>query len=122
MESTQSKADKSVVSIVKGERWEAKKVLQEGLGLIGGIGSVVKKGDTVIIKPNQIGTVTETCEAMLVAEENSIWRVVSHRSGEVIDPFLIHFAKAAGAEGVKIGVPVIKERISKFDELTRLYK
>ncbi|MFV1917561.1 MAG: hypothetical protein ACC618_03735 [Patescibacteria group bacterium] len=75
----------------------------------------------VIIKPNQIGTVTETCEAMLIAEENNIQRIVSHRSGEVEDPFIIHFAKAAGAEGVKIGVPVIKERISKFDELVRLY-
>ena len=75
----------------------------------------------VIIKPNQIGTVTETCEAMLVAQKNNVKRIVSHRSGEVKDPFIIHFAKAAGAEGIKIGVPVIKERISKFDELTRIY-
>ena len=75
----------------------------------------------VIIKPNQIGTVTETCEAMLVAEREGLERIVSHRSGEVDDPFLIHFARAGGAEGVKIGVPVIEERISKFDELIRVY-
>ena len=75
----------------------------------------------VIIKPNQIGTVTETCEAMLAARKKNIEMIISHRSGEVNDPFIIHFAKAVGAEGVKIGVPVIKERISKFDELTKLY-
>jgi len=75
----------------------------------------------VIIKPNQIGTVTETCEAMTAARSTGIERIVSHRSGEVLDPFVIHFAKAAHAEGVKIGVPVKKERVSKFDELTKLY-
>ncbi len=75
----------------------------------------------VIIKPNQIGTVTETCEAMLTAGNLGIKRIISHRSGEVEDPFIIHFAKAGGAEGVKIGVPVKRERIIKFDELTRLY-
>ena len=75
----------------------------------------------VIIKPNQIGTVTETCEAMLAARKKNVEIIISHRSGEVNDPFIIHFAKAVGAEGVKIGVPVIKERTSKFDELTRLY-
>src|SRR3989338_613635 len=75
----------------------------------------------VIIKPNQIGTVTETCEAMTAARSTGIERIVSHRSGEVLDPFVIHFAKAAHAEGVKIGVPVKKERVSKFDELTKFY-
>lgn len=75
-----------------------------------------------IIKPNQIGTVSETCDAMNAAKKNGAWRVVSHRSGEVLDPFLVHFAKAGGAEGIKIAVPVIKERISKFEEFVRLYK
>jgi uncharacterized protein (DUF362 family) len=52
MKSAKSKTGKSVVAITKGERWEAKKVLREGLELIGGINSVFKKGDTVLIKPN----------------------------------------------------------------------
>ena len=53
MTSAKSKTAKSVVAITRGERWEAKKVLQEGLELVGGIRSVVKKGDTVLLKPNQ---------------------------------------------------------------------
>lgn len=74
----------------------------------------------VIIKPNQIGTVTESCEAMLAAKENKIKTIVSHRSGETKDNFIIHLAKAGGAYGVKIGAPV-RERILKFDELIRIY-
>jgi len=53
MKSAKPRTEKSVVAITRGERWEAKKVLQEGLELVGGIRSVVKKGDTVLLKPNQ---------------------------------------------------------------------
>ncbi|MFH0712675.1 MAG: hypothetical protein V2A55_02380 [Candidatus Jorgensenbacteria bacterium] len=74
----------------------------------------------VIIKPNQIGTVSETCAAMTVAHENGLKCIVSHRSGETEDNFLIHFAKAAGAYGVKIGAPA-GERLSKFREFIRLF-
>ncbi len=74
----------------------------------------------VIIKANQIGTLTETCEAIRTAQEKGIRCIVSHRSGETDDSFLVHIAKACGADGVKIGAPV-KERISKYDELMRLY-
>ncbi len=74
----------------------------------------------VIIKPNQIGTVTETCEAMKVAHVNGIKTILSHRSGEVEDPFIVHFAKAGGAYGVKIGAPV-PSRLSKYNELERIY-
>ena len=52
MASAKAKTGKSVVAITKGGRWEAKKIIQEGLELIGGIKSVVKKGDVVILKPN----------------------------------------------------------------------
>jgi enolase len=74
----------------------------------------------VIIKPNQIGTVTETCEAIKIAHVNGLKTIVSHRSGEVEDPFVIHFARAGGAYGVKIGAPV-ESRRSKFEELERIY-
>lgn len=74
----------------------------------------------VIIKANQIGTLSETCEAIRVAQEKGIRCIISHRSGETDDSFLVHIAKACGADGVKIGAPV-KERISKYDELMRLY-
>ena len=74
----------------------------------------------VIIKPNQIGTLAESCQAIRAAQENGLKTIVSHRSGETEDNFIIHLAKAAGVDGVKIGAPV-RERISKFDELIRLY-
>lgn len=74
----------------------------------------------VIIKPNQIGTVSEACEAMRVAEAGGARCIVSHRSGEVPDAFIIHLAKAGEAYGVKIGAPV-RERLVKFNELERLF-
>lgn len=76
--------------------------------------------NAVIIKPNQIGTISESCEAMRVAQELGIKTIVSHRSGETEDAFIIHLAKAGSARGVKIGAPV-KERVSKFNELIRLF-
>ncbi len=75
----------------------------------------------VIIKPNQIGTLTETCEAMRAAKARSVKCIVSHRSGETQDSFIIHIARAGGAYGVKIGAPSKSERLSKFEELLRLY-
>ena len=52
MASAKTNTEKSVVAITRGGRWEAKKVIREGLDLIGGIGSIVNKGDTVLLKPN----------------------------------------------------------------------
>ncbi len=74
----------------------------------------------VIIKPNQVGTITETCNALRMAKDKKLYRIISHRSGEVEDTFIIHLAKASGAEGVKIGSPT-RERIYKFNELIRIY-
>ncbi|MDD5547284.1 MAG: phosphopyruvate hydratase [Candidatus Pacebacteria bacterium] len=87
------------------------------------INKFAKEGliNCVIIKPNQIGTVMETCEAMLAAKKNKIGIIVSHRSGETNDNFIIHLARAGGADGVKIGAPV-RERMGKFNELMRIYE
>lgn len=74
----------------------------------------------VIIKPNQIGTVSETCDAINAARSHAIKAIVSHRSGETEDPFIIQLAKASGAYGVKIGAPT-KERLIKFNELIRIF-
>ncbi len=76
--------------------------------------------NAVIIKPNQIGTVSETCEAIRVARRHGVKVIVSHRSGETDDVFIIHLARACGADGVKIGAPA-RERLVKFNELVRLY-
>ncbi|MCL4405049.1 hypothetical protein M1295_00500 [Patescibacteria group bacterium] len=76
--------------------------------------------NAVIIKPNQVGTVSEACEAIKVAHANGLKCIVSHRSGETEDAFVIHLAKAAGAFGLKIGAPA-RERMIKFNEFTRIY-
>ncbi len=76
--------------------------------------------DAVIIKPNQIGTVSEACRAVNVAHANGLKCIVSHRSGETEDAFIIHLARAAGVFGLKIGAPA-RERISKFNEFIRVY-
>ncbi len=76
--------------------------------------------NAVIIKSNQIGTITETAEAIHAARAAGAKCIVSHRSGETEDTFIIHLARAARTEGLKIGAPM-NERISKFNELVRLY-
>ena len=76
--------------------------------------------NAVIIKPNQVGTVSEACQAILAARQHNVRVIVSHRSGETEDPFIISLAKASAADGVKIGAPM-HERISKYNELIRLY-
>lgn len=76
--------------------------------------------NAVIIKPNQIGTVSEACEAINVAHKNHIKCIVSHRSGETADNFIIHLARAGNVFGLKIGAPA-RERISKFNELIKIY-
>lgn len=74
----------------------------------------------VIIKPNQIGTIVETAAAIKTAQEFGLKIIISHRSGETEDDFIIHLAKAAGADGVKIGAPV-KSRLTKYDALRKLF-
>lgn len=76
--------------------------------------------NAVIIKPNQIGTITETAISIKLAKQYKIKTIVSHRSGETEDNFIVHLAKAANAYGIKIGAPQ-RERIMKFNEMLRLY-
>ncbi len=75
---------------------------------------------SVIIKPNQIGTLTETLEAMKVAKENGINLIVSHRSGETMDDFIADLAVAFGVYGMKLGSPRAKERKVKYDRLVSI--
>ncbi len=77
--------------------------------------------NAVIIKPNQIGTVSEACDAVNSARRNGIKTIVSHRSGETEDVFIIELTKAANVDGVKIGAQT-KERMVKFNELVRLFE
>lgn len=76
----------------------------------------------VIIKPNQIGTVTEALEAARNARGYGWSLIASHRSGETEDVFIADFAYAVGADGIKIGAPVQPERKVKYDRLRVIEK
>lgn len=71
----------------------------------------------LIIKPNQIGTLSETLETMRIARESGVECIVSHRSGETLDPFIADLAYATGAFGIKTGAPRKPERLAKIDRL-----
>ncbi len=71
----------------------------------------------VIIKPNQVGTLTETLAAMRAARENQIDCIVSHRSGETMDDSIADLAYAFGCFGLKAGVARKPERVVKYQRL-----
>lgn len=74
----------------------------------------------VIIKPNQIGTVTETIAVAEVARNAGIKLVASHRSGETNDDFIADLAVAIGADYAKFGAPARGERIAKYNRLLEI--
>ncbi len=74
----------------------------------------------MIIKPNQIGTLTETLQTMKLARENGIELIVSHRSGETNDDFIADLAYAFGCFGLKSGAPLKPERKVKYDRLIKI--
>lgn len=74
----------------------------------------------LIIKPNQIGTLTETIDTMRFARENGIDCIVSHRSAETDDNFIADLAHGCGSYGIKAGAPRKPERLSKINRLIEL--
>lgn len=76
----------------------------------------------IIIKPNQIGTLTETLSTMKYARDNDIDCIVSHRSGETMDDFISDLAYAFGCYGIKAGAIGPKERDVKYDRLIKIVK
>jgi len=74
----------------------------------------------LLLKPNQIGTVTEAVEAHLIAKKAGWKTCVSHRSGETEDAFLADFATGIAADFIKLGAPCRGERTAKYNELLRL--
>ena len=76
--------------------------------------------NAMLIKPNQIGTVTETCEAVEIAKRAGYGIVFSHRSGETEDSFLADFAVALNADFIKTGAPCRIDRVSKYNQLLRI--
>ncbi len=79
-----------------------------------------KSINAIIIKPNQIGTLTETLSTMRLARENGIECIVSHRSGETEDDFIADLAFAFGCFGLKAGAPQRGERVVKYNRLKHI--
>ncbi|MDI6876029.1 MAG: phosphopyruvate hydratase [Methanomicrobiales archaeon] len=127
-----------IVSIEDGlaeDDWEGWQLLTQTLGgrveLVGddifvtsaervqrGIGE--KTANSVLIKPNQIGTVTETLRTVTVAKTAGWGVIVSHRSGETVDPFIADFTVAIGGGKIKTGAPARGERVEKYNQLMRI--
>ena len=76
-----------------------------------------KVGNAILVKLNQIGTVTETRAAMARAAQAGYRAIVSHRSGETEDAFIADFAVATGAGQIKTGAPCRSERTAKYNRL-----
>ncbi|MBE2201325.1 MAG: phosphopyruvate hydratase [Anaerolinea sp.] len=82
----------------------------------------IEKGiaNSVLIKLNQIGTVTETIAAVDLAKSAGWTAVVSHRSGETADSFIADFVVAMGTGQIKTGAPARSERVEKYNQLLRI--
>lgn len=73
--------------------------------------------NAILIKPNQIGTLTETLDVISLAKQNGYRTVISHRSGDTEDSFLADLSVAVGAGQIKTGAPCRSERVSKYNRL-----
>ncbi|MBO5070397.1 MAG: phosphopyruvate hydratase, partial [Roseburia sp.] len=80
----------------------------------------LKAGNAVLIKVNQIGTVTEALDAIEMARVSGYHAVISHRSGETEDAFIADLAVAVNAGQIKTGAPCRAERTSKYNQLLRI--
>ena len=72
------------------------------------------------MKVNQIGTLTESVDAVRAAQEAGFGTVISHRSGETEDTFIADLAVATGAGQIKTGAPSRTDRVAKYNQLLRI--
>jgi enolase len=127
-----------IVSIEDGmdeEDWDGWKLLTEKLGervqLVGDDlfvtnperlrrGIELGVGNSILVKVNQIGTLSETLEAIRTAREAGYTAVISHRSGETEDTTIADLAVATGAGQIKTGAPSRSDRVAKYNRLLRI--
>lgn len=83
-------------------------------------GIKLQVGNAILIKVNQIGTLTEAFEAVEMAQKSGYRAVISHRSGETEDTIIADIAVAAGAGQIKTGAPCRSERVAKYNRLLRI--
>ena len=79
-----------------------------------------KVANAILIKPNQVGTLTETVECVKLAKENNYKVIVSHRSGETTDDFIADLAVALEADYIKGGAPSRGERLVKYNRIMEI--
>ena len=79
-----------------------------------------KSANAILIKVNQIGTVTETLETINIAQKNSFNTIISHRSGDTEDTFIADLAVATNSNQIKTGSIARSERVSKYNRLLRI--
>jgi enolase len=77
-------------------------------------------GNSILVKVNQIGTLTETIEAVRLAHANGYSAVMSHRSGETEDATIADLAVALGTRQIKTGAPARSDRVAKYNQLLRI--
>ena len=127
-----------VISIEDGlaeEDWEGWKMMTERLGgkvqLVGddlfvtntrrlSRGIAEDTGNSILVKVNQIGTLTETLEAVEMAKQAGYTAVISHRSGETEDATIADIAVATNAGQIKTGAPSRSDRVAKYNQLLRI--
>ena len=127
-----------IVSVEDGlaeEDWESWKILTQKIGnkvqLVGddlfvtnpkrlqrGINNNI--ANCILIKPNQIGTLTETLDTILMAQKNGYKTIISHRSGETEDTTLADIAVATNAGQIKTGAPCRTDRVAKYNRLLNI--
>jgi enolase len=115
--------------------WEGWKMLTEALGqriqLVGDDIFVTNKArlqqgiqqgvaNSILVKVNQIGTLTETLETIRLAKDSGYTTIISHRSGETEDTTIADLAVATGAGQIKAGAPSRGERTAKYNQLLRI--
>lgn len=83
-------------------------------------GIAEKVGNAILVKPNQIGSLSETIDAVLTAKKAGYNTIISHRSGETEDTSIAHIAVGLGAGQIKTGSLSRSERIAKYNELMRI--
>lgn len=83
-------------------------------------GIATHTANAVLIKLNQIGTLSETIEATRLAQDNGWGAMISHRSGETVDSFIADLAVALGTGQIKTGAPARGERVEKYNQLLRI--
>ncbi|MDO4274741.1 MAG: phosphopyruvate hydratase [Eubacteriales bacterium] len=129
-----------IVSIEDGlheDDWDGWKVLTERLGkkvqLVGDdlfvtnikrlrCGIKLEVANAILVKVNQIGTLTEALDAVDMAHRAGYKSIISHRSGETEDPFIADLAVATGAGQIKTGAPCRSDRNAKYNQLLRIHE